>query len=80
MTGRTTIHLEDELDRWKWVCPRGHRAWEPTNSHFWCHRCARHDGVDGEFSALRNRATDEVHGRDELALETPVGPYDEGPA
>ncbi len=28
------IHVEDELDRWKWSCPNGHRSWEPTNHRF----------------------------------------------
>jgi len=78
MTGsKTTIHIEDELDRWKWVCPRGHRQWEPTNFHFWCAACARANDASGEFDELRNKATGEVLEREQLELETPVGPYEE---
>ncbi|MFB6188592.1 MAG: hypothetical protein ABEI57_01795 [Halapricum sp.] len=69
------IRLEDETDRWKWVCPNGHRNWEPTNEHFWCQTCARTRGLDGEFAQLRNKATGEVHDRDDLRLVTPAGPY-----
>ncbi|WP_135828944.1 hypothetical protein [Halorussus halobius] len=69
------IRLEDETDRWRWVCPRGHRTWEPTNNHFWCQSCSRQRGVDGEFSKLRNKATGEVFEREDLRLVTPAGPY-----
>jgi hypothetical protein len=69
------IRLEDETDRWKWVCPNGHRNWEPTNNHFWCQTCARHPEADGEFSELRDKTTGEVHDRDNLELLTPAGPY-----
>ncbi len=76
MTGRTTIHLQDESDRWRWVCPRGHRSWEPTNHHFWCQKCARLDGADGVFHELRNKKTGNLVKRDDLLLETPVGQYE----
>jgi 5-methylcytosine-specific restriction endonuclease McrA len=76
MTGRATIALDDKTDRWKWVCPRGHRSWEPTNHHFWCQKCARRDGSDGVFHKLRNRATGNLRERDELELKTPHGPYE----
>jgi len=69
------VHLEDETDRWKWVCPNGHRNWEPTNAHFWCQTCARTQGLDGEFDELRNKVTGEVHDREDLRLVTPAGPY-----
>jgi len=69
------IRLEDETDRWQWVCPNGHRSWEPTNSHFWCVSCARHTDADGDFGQLRNKSTGEVHDREELRLVTPAGPY-----
>jgi hypothetical protein len=76
MSGRTTIDLQDETDRWKWVCPRGHRSWEPTNHHFWCQKCARLDGADGVFHELRNRANGELVERDDLRLETRAGVYE----
>lgn len=81
MTGRkTTIHTDDETDRWRWVCPRGHRSWEPTNNHFWCAECARtwahNDDLDPEFDELRNKRTGEAKRRDEIRLVTPAGPYE----
>jgi 5-methylcytosine-specific restriction endonuclease McrA len=69
------IHLEDKTDWWKWVYPNGHRNWEPTNHHFWCETCASNYDADGEFDELRNKATGEVHDRDQLKLLTPGGPY-----
>ena len=75
----TTIHLEDETDRWRFTCPRGHRNWEPTNRHFWCQTCSRsHDDVDPAFDALHDAKTGESIHRDELELLTPVGPLDHG--
>ncbi|WP_255192145.1 hypothetical protein [Natronobeatus ordinarius] len=71
--------MDDEIDRWKWVCPRGHRSWEATNHHFWCAECARTyagDDYDPDFEALHNLATDETVHRDDLRLLTRVGPYD----
>ena len=71
----TEIKLYDEMDRWKWVCPRGHRSWEPTNNHFWCAECARAHEVDGVFHELRNRKTGELVERENLTLVTPAGPF-----
>lgn len=81
MTGhKTTIDLSDDSDRWQWVCPRGHRSWEPTNYHFWCARCARswshNDDVDPEFDELRNGRTNELVGRDEVRLVYGTDPYE----
>ena len=76
---KTTIDLDDEIDRWKWVCPRGHRSWEATNHNFWCAECARTyagDDYDPEFDELHNLATNETVHRDDLRLLTRVGPYD----
>jgi len=69
------VHLEEETDRWKWVCPNGHRNWEPTNEHFWCQTCARQRDADGVCHQLRNKRTGTVHDRDDLRLVTPAGPY-----
>jgi len=71
------IQLEDETDRWKWVCPRGHRTWEPTNDHFWCHSCAQTYDIDGVFHQLRNAKTGAVLEREQIVLQTPAGPYRE---
>ena len=66
------------------MCLNGHRAWEPTNHHFWFADCARQLDLDGVFYDLRNKATDETYERDEVRLLTPAGPYEdahrEGPA
>jgi len=70
-----TVHLDDEGDRWRYVCPNGHRSWEPTNDHFWCATCARRSGVAGEFDELHDRREDEQLDRDEVRLQTPAGPY-----
>lgn len=74
-----TIKLHDELDRWRYVCPRGHREWEPTNGHYWCAGCARaaaaNDDVDPAFAELRDRKTGDLLARNEVTLETEVGPY-----
>lgn len=63
-----TIQLGVDTERWRWVCPRGHRSWEATNRHFWCARCARNYESDGVFEELRNTATGESFERDEIQL------------
>ncbi|WP_436927114.1 hypothetical protein [Halosimplex amylolyticum] len=73
---KKTVRIEDENDRWRFTCPRGHRDWEPTNHHFWCATCARAETVDGVFHELLDQRTDELYARDEVQLLTPVGPYD----
>lgn len=73
---RFTVRLHDESDRWRGVCPRGHRLWEPTNHHFWCQKCARLDGADGVFYELRNRTNGDLVKRDELRLETRAGQFE----
>jgi len=71
-----TIEIEDRTDRWRFVCPRGHRSWEPTNHHFWCAKCARLQGIDGVFHQLRDRKTGMLYDRTDVQLLTPLGPYD----
>ena len=71
------INLEDESDRWQWVCPRGHRTWEPTNHHYWCSSCANSYEFDGVFYELRNLTTGELVERDNVRLVTSVGSYEE---
>jgi len=77
MSEKKTVEIEDRSDRWRFVCPRGHRSWEPTNHHFWCQSCARATGVDGVFHQLRDRKTGTNHEREEVQLLTSLGPYDE---
>jgi len=71
------IDVDDSADRWRWVCPAGHRSWEPTNEHFWCCYCARDDGLDGTFEELRDLSTGETYERDEIRLDTEAGSYRE---
>lgn len=72
---RTVIDLDDEHDRRKWRCPRGHMSWEPTNNHFWCKACSDGWDVDPEFAELVNDATGEMLERDEVELITEMGHY-----
>lgn len=76
MPPKEVVRIEDRQDRWRFVCPRGHRSWEPTNHHFWCQNCAASDDYDGVFQTLRDRKTGAELPRDRVRLVTPVGPYD----
>ena len=76
MPPKEVVRIEDRQDRWRFVCPRGHRSWEPTNHHFWCQKCAASDDYDGVFQMLRDRKTGAELSRDRVRLVTPVGPYD----
>lgn len=40
---RVILDVREELDRWRYRCPNGHRgkAWCPTNSHIYCYSCKR---------------------------------------
>jgi len=76
MSKKTTVRIENRQDRWRFVCPRGHRTWEPTNHHFWCQTCARAEGVDGVFYHLRDRRTGREYERENVQLLTASGPYD----
>jgi len=69
------IDLDDQLDRWKWRCPRGHTTWEPTNNHFWCEKCARAWDVDPEFEELTNDKTGESYPREQVTLTSEMGDY-----
>jgi len=69
------IDLDDQVDRWKWRCPRGHTSWEPTNNHFWCRKCASAWDVDPEFDELTNDRTGDSYQRDQVELVTEMGDY-----
>lgn len=73
---KEVVRIENQLDRWRFTCPRGHRSWEPTNHHFWCQQCARVDDVDGVFHELHDRKCGVGYGREQVRLMTPFGPYD----
>nr|WP_240729987.1 hypothetical protein [Halalkalirubrum salinum] len=76
MDSKKVVRIEDRQDRWRYVCPRGHRSWEPTNHHFWCQKCAAHPEMDGVFHELRDRKTDDLLDRSQVRLLDRVGPYD----
>ena len=76
MPPKEVVRIEDDADRWRFLCPRGHRTWEPTNHHFWCQLCARRDDADGVFYELRDQKTDALLKRDRVQLLTDSGPYD----
>jgi len=73
---KVTVEIENRSDRWRFVCPRGHRSWEPTNHHFWCAKCARMEDVDGVFHELRDRKSGHLIERQEVRLLDEVGPFD----
>jgi hypothetical protein len=79
MSEKTTVRIENRSDRWRFVCPRGHRTWEPTNYHFWCQSCARLREADGVFHRLRDRKTGREFDRDDVQLRTEAGPYKREP-
>lgn len=67
---RLTIDTDDPVQRWRYRCPRGHTAFEPTNHHWYCSECARrHDDVDPEFTELVDKESGEVFERDEVRIE-----------
>ena len=76
MVPKEVVRIEDRQDRWRFVCPHGHRSWEPTNHHFWCQYCARSDEADGVFHELLDKKTGAKLERDRVRLVTPIGPYD----
>lgn len=72
MPPTVVINLYDETDRWRWVCPNGHRSWEPVNGHFWCSECANawsQSDTDPEFRELRDKKTGETVPRERIQLE-----------
>ena len=76
MVPKEVVRIEDRQDRWRFVCPRGHRSWEPTNHHFWCQYCARSDEADGVFHELLDKKTGAELERERVRLVTEAGPYD----
>lgn len=67
---RLILDTDDELQRWRYRCPRGHTQFQPTNHHWYCVECARrHDDVDPEFTELVDKRTGEVYERDEVKVE-----------
>lgn len=69
---RTTIDIDDDLDRWAWRCPRGHARWVPRRTHWWCHRCASevHANETGAFEELRSARTGETVRREEVLVRS----------
>ena len=71
-----TVQIDDRADRWRWVCPNGHRSWEPTNHHFWCQACARRAELDGVFQQLMDKKTGRQYAREDVRLLSAGGPHD----
>lgn len=65
------VNIDDDADRWRWVCPAGHRNWEPTNHHFWCQQCPLAPEKEPIFHELHDLRRDRTVGRDDLQ---PLGP------
>lgn len=66
---RLTLDTDDELQRWRYRCPRGHSQFEPTNHHWWCAACASsHEDIDPEFTQLVDKKTGESYERDEVRV------------
>lgn len=62
-----TIVLDDDIDRMRYRCPRGHASWEPWDSYLWCQSCARYwDDVDPTFDELLDRKENELIPRSEI--------------
>jgi hypothetical protein len=53
--GTVEINIEDRRDRWRYVCPNGHRDWSRTNSHIWCATCARRPDGEPEHYEIVDR-------------------------
>ena len=68
---RRTINLDDQTDRWRYRCPAGHVAWEPTNQHYFCTVCSRsHDpNHDPSFEELRDVKSGELLAREDVRLD-----------
>jgi len=65
------IDRSEATDRWRFVCPSGHRTWEPMARHFWCKSCADAarsgpGGPDPTFDALRDTRTGDLLEREEV--------------
>jgi hypothetical protein len=66
---RLELDTDDPIQRWRYRCPRGHTAFEPTNHHWYCAECARsHDDVDPEFTELVDKRTGAVYERDDVRV------------
>jgi len=62
-TGKVVIDRSDEIERYRFVCPRRHTTWDRTNNHIWCPSCRREDehsneDVDPEHYYIYDKAED----------------------
>lgn len=66
---RLQLDTDDPVQRWRYRCPRGHTAYEPSNHHWYCSECARsHNDVDPEFTELVDKRTGDVYERDDVKV------------
>ena len=54
---------------WRFTCPNGHRSFDFTNHHFWCHACNRQQGVDPEFWEVQDKKTGRSLGREDVEID-----------
>lgn len=67
---RLELDTDDPVQRWRYRCPRGHTAFEPSNHHWYCGECARsHNDVDPEFTELLDARTGDVYERDAVNVK-----------
>jgi phage FluMu gp28-like protein len=63
-TRRVRIDRSQAYERYRYVCPRGHTDWHPTNSHVWCKGCRRQfeagEDVDPEYYEILDKKTGET--------------------
>lgn len=66
----------------RWECPAGHKSWERTNSHLWCHGCSQetdhNPDADPEWYELKDTRSGELVPFSELKEEWP--PLEDVPA
>jgi hypothetical protein len=62
-----TIAFETS-ERWRYRCPRGHTAWRPLPSGFYCDSCRRHYEGHASFDRLHDVTTDEWLDREDVEI------------
>lgn len=67
---RLVLDTDDEIQRWRYRCPRGHTQFEPSNHHWYCAECATSPDpeIDPEFTKLVDKKTGESYERDEVRV------------
>lgn len=61
------IDVSDSANKWRYTCPRGHRAFEATNGGIWCRPC-EHDEGDGHHREIQDKREKELISMDRVRL------------